>query len=46
MNFIRQGLGIALLPELTLKTIAGELCSVPHEPTFYRQFRCWLKKSR
>lgn len=35
MKFIRQGLGIALQPELTLKSIAGELCSVPHEPTFY-----------
>ncbi len=34
MNFIRQGLGIALQPELTLKSIAGELCSVPLEPTF------------
>ncbi|ENA16776.1 hypothetical protein ECP02989421_2622 [Escherichia coli P0298942.1] len=31
MKFIRQGLGIALQPELTLKSIAGELCSVPHE---------------
>ncbi|KDV87286.1 putative transcriptional regulator domain protein [Escherichia coli 2-052-05_S4_C3] len=31
MNFIRQGLGIALQPELTLKSIAGELCSVPLE---------------
>ena len=37
MKFIRQGLGIALQPELTLKSIAGELCSVPLEPTFYRQ---------
>lgn len=25
MNFIRQGLGIALQPELTLKSIAGGL---------------------
>ncbi|HCS1606759.1 TPA: LysR family transcriptional regulator, partial [Shigella dysenteriae] len=44
MNFIRQGLGIALLPELTLKTIAGELCSAPHEPTFYRQISLLAKE--
>lgn len=41
MNFIRQGLGIALQPELTLKSIAGELCSVPLEPTFYRQIEVY-----
>ena len=45
MKFIRQGLGIALQPELTLKSIAGEVCSVPHEPTFYRQISL-LAKSR
>lgn len=37
MSFIRQGLGIALLPELTLKTLEQPLCSVPLEPAFYRQ---------
>ncbi len=44
MNFIRQGLGIALQPELTLKSIAGELCSVPLEPTFYRQISLLAKE--
>lgn len=44
MNFIRQGLGIALQPELTLKRIAGELCSVPLEPTFYRQISLLAKE--
>lgn len=44
MKFIRQGLGIALQPELTLKSIAGELCSVPHEPTFYRQISLLAKE--
>lgn len=34
LNFIRQGLGIALLPELTLKATTGKLCSVALEPTF------------
>lgn len=37
ISFIRQGLGIALLPELTLKTLAHPLCAVPLEPAFYRQ---------
>ena len=37
MSFIHQGLGIALLPELTLKTLAQPLHSVPLEPAFYRQ---------
>lgn len=37
MSFIRQGLGIALLPELTLKTLEQPLNSVPLEPAFYRQ---------
>lgn len=46
MNFIRQGLGIALQPELTLKSIAGELCSVPLEPTFYRQISLLAKKEK
>lgn len=46
MNFIRQGLGIALQPELTLKSIAGELCSVPLNQLSIDRFRCWLKKSR
>ena len=41
MNFIRQGLGIALQP---LKSIAGELCSVPLEPTFYRQISLLAKE--
>ncbi|CAJ1297198.1 hypothetical protein ECP03023084_2370 [Escherichia coli P0302308.4] len=46
MNFIRQGLGIALQPELTLKSIAGELCPfLTNQPSIDR-FRCWLKKSR
>lgn len=45
MNFIRQGLGIALQPELTLKSIAGELCSVPLEPTFYRQISLLAKEN-
>ena len=44
MNFIRQGLGIALQPELTLKSIAGELCSVPLEPNFYRQISLLAKE--
>ncbi|HAO1477111.1 LysR family transcriptional regulator [Escherichia coli] len=44
ISFIRQGLGIALLPELTLKTIADELCSVPLEPTFYRQISLLAKE--
>ena len=44
ISFIRQGLGIALQPELTLKSIAGELCSVPHEPTFYRQISLLAKE--
>lgn len=44
MNFIRQGLGIALQPELTLKSIAGELCSVPLEATFYRQISLLAKE--
>ena len=44
MNFIRQGLGSALQPELTLKSIAGELCSVPLEPTFYRQISLLAKE--
>lgn len=37
MSFIRQGLGIALLPELTLKTLEQPLRSIPLEPAFYRQ---------
>lgn len=36
MSFIRLGLGIALLPELTLKTLEQPLYSVPLEPAFYR----------
>lgn len=36
MSFIHQGLGIALLPELTLKTLAQPLRSVALEPAFYR----------
>lgn len=36
ISFIRQGLGIALLPELTLKTVEHTLRSVPLEPDFYR----------
>ncbi|STF83454.1 putative transcriptional regulator [Escherichia coli] len=44
ISFIRQGLGIALLPELTLKTIADELCSVPLEPNFYRQISLLAKE--
>ncbi|MBV8042964.1 LysR family transcriptional regulator [Pluralibacter sp.] len=36
MSFIHQGLGIALLPELTLKTLAQPLHSVALEPAFYR----------
>lgn len=36
ISFIRQGLGIALLPELTLKAVEHTLCSVPLEPDFYR----------
>lgn len=44
MNFIRHGLGIALQPELTLKRIADELCSVPLEPTFYRQISLLAKE--
>lgn len=36
ISFIRQGLGIALLPELTLESVEHNLCSVPLEPTFYR----------
>ncbi len=38
LNFIRQGLGIALLPELTLKATTGKLCSVALEPTFIDKF--------
>lgn len=30
MKFIRQGLGIALQPELTLKSIAGALTFLAH----------------
>ena len=45
ISFIRQGLGIALLPELTLKAVAGELCSVPLEPTFYRQISLLVKEA-
>ncbi|EFB1499242.1 LysR family transcriptional regulator [Escherichia albertii] len=45
ISFIRQGLGIALLPELTLKIIAGELCSVPLEPTVYRQISLLAKET-
>lgn len=40
LNFIRQGLGIALLPELTLKATTGKLCSVALEPTFIDKFPC------
>ncbi|WP_330982528.1 MULTISPECIES: LysR family transcriptional regulator [Enterobacterales] len=36
LSFIRQGLGIALLPELTLKTQDPSLHSVALEPAFYR----------
>ncbi|EAR3988792.1 LysR family transcriptional regulator [Salmonella enterica] len=45
LNFIRQGLGIALLPELTLKATTGKLCSVALEPTFYRQISLLAKES-
>lgn len=49
MNFIRQGLGIALQPELTLKSIAGvQVNCVPFlsNQLSIDRFRCWLKKSR
>ncbi|QLO36062.1 LysR family transcriptional regulator [Klebsiella sp. RHBSTW-00484] len=36
ISFIRQGLGIAQLPELTLKALEHPLRSVPLEPAFYR----------
>lgn len=36
ISFIGQGLGIALLPELTLKSVEHNLCSVALEPIFYR----------
>lgn len=36
ISFIRQGLGIALLPELTLKALEHPLRSVALEPAFYR----------
>lgn len=44
LNFIHQGLGIALLPELTLKATTGKLCSVALEPTFYRQISLLAKE--
>ncbi|HFZ8994240.1 TPA: LysR family transcriptional regulator [Citrobacter freundii] len=44
ISFIRQGLGIALLPELTLKAIEGKLCSVALEPTFYRNITLLAKE--
>ncbi|TKV06332.1 LysR family transcriptional regulator [Citrobacter sp. wls619] len=44
MSFIRQGLGIALLPELTLKAVGGEIRSVALEPTFYRQISLLAKE--
>lgn len=44
MSFIRQGLGIALLPELTLKAIGGEILSVSLEPTFYRHISLLAKE--
>ncbi|MCS2149856.1 LysR family transcriptional regulator [Scandinavium manionii] len=37
ISFIRQGLGIALLPELTIQTMGPDLRSVALAPTFYRQ---------
>ena len=44
MNFIRQGLGIALQPELTLKSIAGELCPfLTNQPSIDR-FRLLAKE--
>lgn len=36
ISFIRQGLGVALLPELTVKSLQHPLCSVPLKPAFYR----------
>ena len=44
MSFIRQGLGIALLPELTLKAVGGKVRSVALEPTFYRQISLLAKE--
>lgn len=44
ISFIRQGLGIALLPELTLKATKGQLRSVPLEPTFWRQISLVAKE--
>ncbi|POT26083.1 transcriptional regulator [Citrobacter freundii] len=44
MSFIRQGLGIALLPELTLKAVGGKIRSVALEPTFYRQISLLAKE--
>ncbi|WP_253383275.1 LysR family transcriptional regulator [unidentified bacterial endosymbiont] len=44
MSFIRQGLGIALLPELTLKAVGGEIRSVALAPTFYRQISLLAKE--
>lgn len=44
ISFIRQGLGIALLPELTLKAVGGQIRSVALEPTFYRQISLLAKE--
>ena len=44
ISFIRQGLGIALLPELTLKAVGGQIRSVALEPTFYRQISLLTKE--
>lgn len=44
LSFIRQGLGIALLPELTLREIKGTLCAVPLEPAFWRQISLAAKE--
>ena len=46
MNFIRQGLGIALQPELTLKSIQVNCVPFLSNQLSIDRFRCWLKKSR
>lgn len=46
MNFIRQGLGIALQPELTLKALQVNCVPFLSNQLSIDRFRCWLKKSR
>lgn len=36
LSFIRQGLGIALLPGLTLNSLASDMRAIALEPAFYR----------